>query len=266
MAVPLPPDPPSATRWAGGLAAEVTFADGLGDIRSGLIEANMTPGARHFAEVDIRAGTSNSLTRVLITLQETGGQLAENACLVSAQWQRIRIPFTPTASPTDATMKVEALNFYGASTNTVQIGRPSVYRANAPKARGATFWVDVAVAHSDLASAATKTLLAALAGQQVRIRNMRLSGGGTNFSGGGGDRDISIQDSSGTVVYSVIPAATAQSLAFSRWGDTGLPAPATAADHEAPTTAGEALVATYAGGATDYTAGSLTLSLELERV
>lgn len=125
--------------------------------------------------------------------------------------------------------------------------------------------VEVTVSQADLASGAAKTLVAAITGGRFKIRDIKLSGAGTNFSGGSGDRDIAIQDESGNVIWSVIPAATAQSLAFARWGDTGLPAPATASHLTAEGTAGEAIVATYSGGTNDYTAGSLTLLIEYER-
>jgi parallel beta-helix repeat protein len=131
--------------------------------------------------------------------------------------------------------------------------------------QGNILTTEVTVAYTDLASAASKTLVAALSGARFKVRNIVLSGGGTNFSGGGGDRLMAIQDSSGTTIWSVVPAATMQSLAFSRWGDTGVPAPGTAAHLTAQSVAGEALVAKYSGGTLDYTAGSLTLLIEYER-
>jgi len=126
---------PTADALGGSLAAEVTFADGLGNIKSGLTESNMIGGALHFAEFDIKAGTSSSLLRALIMIQEGGGThiLAEKVVTVTSQAQRIRIPFTASAAPTSAEIKIAAGNFYSASTNKLIIGRPSVYRANAPK-------------------------------------------------------------------------------------------------------------------------------------
>lgn len=128
---------------------------------------------------------------------------------------------------------------------------------------GATQYADVTVGQAALAAAGQVTLIPAVAGAQFKIRDMYLNSGGTNFSGGGGDRNLSITD--GTTVYSVIPAATLQSLVNARWGVTALPFPVSAAV-DTPTAVGVKLYAVYSGGAADYTAGSLVLSLQYERV
>ncbi len=118
------------------------------------------------------------------------------------------------------------------------------------------------VTSSNLASAALFPLLTALSGEQWKIREMFLSGDGTNFSGG--DRLISVTD--GTSIWSVIPAATAQSLAVARWGDSGLPFPATASHMTTASAAGTSISAQYSGGASDYSAGNLTLIITAERM
>jgi len=123
---------------------------------------------------------------------------------------------------------------------------------------------EVTVGQGDVASGGTKVLLDAATGEQWKIREMRLSGGGTDFSGGSGDRLLDITD--GTTTWSVIPAATLQSLAFSDWGNAGLPAPATPADLTVASASGTDIVAQYSGGTADYTDGSLTLILTAERV
>ena len=111
--------------------------------------------------------------------------------------------------------------------------------------------------------AGTVTLLNAVTGEQWKIREIFLSGAGTNFNGGG-DRLLDIKE--GTTIYSTIPAATLQTLAAARWGDTGVPFPATASHLTTATALGADVVAQYSGGATDYTAGSLTIILTAERV
>ncbi len=120
------------------------------------------------------------------------------------------------------------------------------------------------VGQADLASAGTVTLLDALTGEQWKIREVFLSGAGTNFSGGGGDRLLSVSD--GTSTWTVIPAATLQSLVPARWGDAGTPFPGTVSHLTAASAVGTDITAAYSGGATDYTAGSLTLVLVAERV
>jgi len=123
---------------------------------------------------------------------------------------------------------------------------------------------DVTVGQAALASAGTVTLYASTAAKQFKVRMLELESGGTNFSGGGGDRLGQVTD--GTSVYSVIPAAVMQSLVNARWGvSTPLPNAASVANNTS-TVAGASLVFSYSGGTTDYTAGSLRISGMLERV
>lgn len=132
-------------------------------------------------------------------------------------------------------------------------GRPTI---------GAVAVFQTAVDQAGLAAAGAVILLAALKGEQWQVREIRLSGAGTSFSGG--NRNLSIGD--GMAVWTVIPAATLQSLAAARWGDSGVPYPAVAGDLTQPSAAGVSVTAQYSGGTTDYTAGALTLVLTVERV
>ncbi len=113
-----------------------------------------------------------------------------------------------------------------------------------------------------LATAGSVTLYASSGSKQYRIIQLYLNTG-TNFSGGGGDRLGQVTDA--TTVYSVVPAATMQTLVNSAWGTTDLPLPASAAVGTI-TAAGANLVFKYSGGATDYTAGSLSITGLLQRV
>jgi len=122
---------------------------------------------------------------------------------------------------------------------------------------------DVTVGQAALAAGGNVPLIVSSGSKRYKLRMMNLNSGGTNFSGGGGDRNISITD--GTTVYSVIPAATAQSLTNSNWGTTGLPYPVSAAANTS-TAAGANLRAIYSGGTADYTAGSLVISAIYQRV
>lgn len=122
---------------------------------------------------------------------------------------------------------------------------------------------DITVGQGDMAAGASAILFSATALAQYKIRGLWANRGGTNFSGGGGDRLAAITDN--TTVYSLIPAASLQTLANARWGDTALPFPASAAINVS-TAAGQNLVMKYSGGAADYTAGSVVISGLLERV
>jgi len=122
---------------------------------------------------------------------------------------------------------------------------------------------DVTVNQSELASGGSAVLLTSLNNEQYKIRELYLNSDGTNFSGGSGDRAATISD--GTTDFSVIPAATLQSLVNARWGDTGLPFPASSSINTS-TSAGSNITIAYSGGSNDYTAGELTLSGIVERV
>lgn len=122
---------------------------------------------------------------------------------------------------------------------------------------------EATIGQADLASGGTKIVLDATAGQQWKVREVYLSGAGTNFNGGG-DRNMDIKE--GSTGYTTVPAATLQALAAARWGDTAAPFPASPSDFTTATSAGADIVAAYSGGTTDYTAGSATVILFAELV
>lgn len=121
---------------------------------------------------------------------------------------------------------------------------------------------DVTVTAAALSSGGLVQLIDASTGQQFQITDIFLNGGGTNFSGGGGDRLLSVGD--GTTVYTIVPAATLQSLANDRWGTTAVPYPVGNPVSKL-TAAGQDLNAFYSGGTADYAAGSLVLTIVYAR-
>ncbi len=122
---------------------------------------------------------------------------------------------------------------------------------------------DITVGQAALASGGSVTLVPSSGSKQYRVRQLYLNLVGTNFSGGGGDRLGQITDN--TSIYANIPAATMQSLANARWGETALTFPPLVSINQS-TAAGDPLVFKYSGGTTDYTAGSLVISIIVERV
>lgn len=110
---------------------------------------------------------------------------------------------------------------------------------------------------ADLAAGGSVILIPGSGTKQYKIIELFINSGGTNFSGGGGDRLGQVTDN--TTVYSVIPAVSLQTLANARWGSTAMAFPASAAINTS-TVAGQALRFKYSGGTTDYTAGSVTIS------
>lgn len=129
---------------------------------------------------------------------------------------------------------------------------------------GGSYRFDVTVDAADLATGGSVILVPNVnrfgTTIKFKISNLWVNYGGTNFSGGGGDRLLSITDN--TTDFSVIPAATLQALVNAGWGSTDIPYPASASLN---TTANN-LVAKYSGGTTDYTTGSVVISGVVEMV
>jgi hypothetical protein len=121
---------------------------------------------------------------------------------------------------------------------------------------------DVPATSTSLASGGHVTLYPSSGSKRYIIRALWSNSGGSNFSGGG-NRLATISD--GTTAYSVIPAASLQTLANTAWGATGLPFPASAS-LMLMTAAGASLTIAYSGGTTDYTSGAVTISGLLQRV
>lgn len=124
-------------------------------------------------------------------------------------------------------------------------------------------YFSVTVGQAALATGGEVVLQASSGAKQYRLIDLKMDAGGTNFSGGGGDRLLDVTD--GTTVYSTIPAADIQTLTNNSWGDAKMPAPA-AAGWNTSTAAGAPLVAKYSGGTTDYTAGSVIISGLIARI
>lgn len=125
-------------------------------------------------------------------------------------------------------------------------------------------YFDTTVTAAQIAGGASISLVSTFFGGQYRIRDLRINQTGTNFSGGGGDRDLEITD--GITQYSVIPAASLQALSNSLWGSVNLPPPATASWNTLTWLPGVNLNARYVNGTTDYAVGAITISGAWERV
>jgi len=100
---------------------------------------------------------------------------------------------------------------------------------------------------------------------QYKVRDIKVNYSASGLSGGGGNRLIQITD--GTTVFNNagITAALLGTPINTVWGGTGNPLPGTVSA-DTSTTAGNNLVAKYAGGTTDYTAGSVSITVTLQRV
>lgn len=128
----------------------------------------------------------------------------------------------------------------------------------------AIFRYEVAVSHSDLASAGTKALINAQPNEEWKIIEIWLAGG-TDFNAGG-DRSLEITD--GTTIYATVTETQLKATASTgaRWGDTGIPFPTTASDKIQATGVSQNLIAQYSGGTTDYTSGTVNIEVLAQRV
>ena len=159
----------------------------------------------------------------------------------------------------NATTAVTNLGFPAASSNTLSAGFAS------PDTAADLVWVDVVCTHTALASAGKVQIAAAAGTKQYKIRNIIVNYGASGLSGSSGDRLLVISD--GTTVYNStgITAALLGTPVNTLWGGTGNPVAATVAQNTS-TVAGAEVFAQYIGGTTDYSAGSISLSVLLQRV
>lgn len=125
-------------------------------------------------------------------------------------------------------------------------------------------WVDVTVTAALLDAAGSVNVIAGVTGDQYKVRDIRLVGGGTNF-GAGGDRLINLTD--GTTVWTTIANAdieTAPSATLS-WGNAKVPFLTGTSDTASASNA--AIRFQYSGGTTDHGGtGSIKFSVALEKV
>ena len=124
-------------------------------------------------------------------------------------------------------------------------------------------WVDVTVTAALLDSAGTVNVIAGVTGDQYKIRDVRLVGGGTNF-GAGGNRLIDLTD--GTTVWTQIANADIESAptATLTWGNAKVPFLTGTSD--TASASGQAIRFVYSGGTTDHSTGSIKFSVLLEKV
>jgi hypothetical protein len=129
---------------------------------------------------------------------------------------------------------------------------------------GALFWKDVTVTAALLDSAGSVQVVDGQSGDQFKVRDIRLVGGGTNFAAGG-DRNISLTD--GTTIWTTIANADIEAApsATLAWGNTKVPFLTNKSD--VASVAGEDIRFAYSGGTTDHSAtGSIKFSVCLEKV
>jgi hypothetical protein len=139
---------------------------------------------------------------------------------------------------------------------------------DAPDFNANTVFGTIDITAADLAVGQTVTVIPSAGAQQYAIVDLNISSLSTDFSGGGGDREIVLTDDSAD--YTILAAATLGSIPDARWGSydgtsVKLPFPSTSGMSR-PTDAGSSLRAQYLSGTADYTTGSLRLSYLAVRI
>jgi hypothetical protein len=127
---------------------------------------------------------------------------------------------------------------------------------------GSIAFADLTILASDLAASGSAYIVPAISGRSYKLRNMMVNKS-TGMSGGGGNRNIILQDGSGILVE--ITAALSQTPINTLWGSTGLVF-STGVPQNVTTLVGQGLFFTYFGGTADYTTGSIDVTLEYQRI
>ncbi len=133
-----------------------------------------------------------------------------------------------------------------------------------PDASSDLVWHDVTCTAAALATAGHVTIQASTGSKQYIVRDIRVNYAASGLSGGGGDRLLAVTD--GTTVWNNagITAALLGTPINTIWGGTGNPLADTVAMNTA-SAAGVTIYAAYAGGTTDYTTGSVVISVLTQR-
>lgn len=125
-------------------------------------------------------------------------------------------------------------------------------------------WHDITCTAAALATAGHVTIQASTGSKQYIVRDIRMNYSAAGLSGGGGDRLLVVTD--GTTVWNNtgITAALLGTPINTIWGGTGNPLAGTVAMNTA-SAAGVTIYAAYSGGTTDFTTGSVVISVLTQR-
>ena len=126
-------------------------------------------------------------------------------------------------------------------------------------------WIDVPCSAAALASGGSVVIQASSGAKQYKVRNILVNYSASGLSGGGGDRLLQVTDGTTSYNNAGITAALLGTPVNTVWGGTGNPLPGTVAMNTS-TVAAANLVAKYAGGTADYAAGTVTISVLVQRV
>ena len=237
--------------------------------------AGVTPGTAAASKAVILNGSKgiSTITSATITNVDAGASgSAGSVDVFPSTASKGKIAITAADSAGDTTTSIVNASQSGARTYTIpDLGASGNFvLASALQyiidgiSFNASKWVDVTVTAAALDGAGNVPVIAGVAGDQYKVRGVRLVGGGTNYAAGG-DRTIALTD--GTTTYTTIANADIEAAPATtlHWGDAKVPYNAGTSD--TATASAAALRFQYAGGSTDHSAtGSIKFSVCIEKV
>jgi hypothetical protein len=257
-------------------AADVSLADlgitaSAAELNANDITAAGTVQASKTVVVDSNKDISAFRNVGLVNLDAGSSGVAGTVDIFPTTASKGKTAFTAADNTGDTTTTIATALQAGAVTYTIPdhgasgsfvLASAFQYKVDAV-AFNAAKWVDVTVTAAILDAAGNVPVIAGVAGDQYKVRGVRLVGGGTNF-GAGGDRLIDLTD--GTTVYTTIANADIESApaATLEWGNTKVPFLTGTSD--TATASAAALRFQYSGGTTDHTTGSIKFSVLIEKV
>lgn len=122
-------------------------------------------------------------------------------------------------------------------------------------------YVDVVCTAALLDGALSIIAVPGKTGWQMKVRDVKLVGGGTNF-GAGGNRLLDLTD--GTTVYTTVPNANLETAPTVSVPLGNAAIPFLTGTINTKTVAGADLVFKYSGGTTDHSTGSITFQVCVE--
>lgn len=136
---------------------------------------------------------------------------------------------------------------------------------SSPDAQSDLIWYDVTCSAAALATAGKVNIQVSSGTKRYKLRDVKVNYGASGLSGGGGDRLLAISDATTVYNNAGITAALLGTPINTVWGGTGNPVAGTVAQNTS-TVAGANLYFQYSGGTTDYTTGSVVISVLVQRV
>ena len=135
---------------------------------------------------------------------------------------------------------------------------------NTPDVSSNIIFFSALVSAAQLVGQVPVTIYPSTGSNSYKILQLFLNSSSSNFSGGGGNRNIIVTEGFNT--FTSIAAADLQSFPGNiAWGNAKLPFPSLTAINT-PTSPGQSLLLVYNGGTTDYATGSIVISGLLVRI